>query len=94
MSTKILVTGSNGFIGKNILPSLESKGYNIFCPQRQDYDLVNEIFFKRFSNSCTWEPDLFDWFTDSLSYEDGDNEIEKLPEEIDYKKIRLKPTMK
>ena len=26
--------------------------------------------------------------------EDGDNEIEKLPEEIDYKKIRLKPTMK
>ena len=25
--------------------------------------------------------------------EDGDNEIEKLPEEIDYKKIRLKPTM-
>jgi len=60
----------------------------------EDFDLVNEIFFKRFSNSCTWEPDLFDWFTDSLSYEDGDNEIEKLGEEIDEKKIRLKPTMK
>jgi len=56
----------------------------------EDYDLVNEIFFKRFSFYCTWGPDLVNWFTD----EDGDNEIEKLPEEIDYKKIRLKPTMK
>ena len=54
-----------------------------------DEDLVDEIFFKRFSYSCTWESDLFNSFTD----EDGDNEIEKLPEEIDYKKIRLKPTM-
>jgi hypothetical protein len=30
----------------------------------------------------------------SFTGEDGDNEIEKLPEEIDHKKIRLKPTMK
>ena len=55
----------------------------------EDYDLVYEIFSKRFSFYCTWGPDLFNSFTD----EDGDNEIEKLPEEIDYKKIRLKPTM-
>ena len=56
----------------------------------EDYDLVYEIFSKRFSFYCTWGPDLFNLFTD----EDGDNKIEKLPEEIDYSKIRLKPTMK
>ena len=53
-----------------------------------DEDLVDEIFFKRFSYSCTWESDLFDWFTDEF----GENEIEELPEELDYEKIRLKPS--
>ena len=50
-----------------------------------DEDLVDEIFFKRFVLFCTWEPDLACYFKDEL----GENGIEKLPEKIDYNKIRL-----
>jgi len=49
-------------------------------------DLIEEIFSKRFSLYCTWEPGLNNSFTDEFE----ENEFEELPEEIDFKKIRLK----
>jgi UDP-glucose 4-epimerase len=46
---KILITGSNGFIGRNLVELLESK-YSILNPKKEDLDLSDEIqvckFFK------------------------------------------------
>ena len=33
---KVLVVGSNGFIGKNIVEYLEEQNYNVLCPKRND----------------------------------------------------------
>ncbi len=37
---KILITGGTGFIGRNLYEQLSSK-YNIYCPTRQDLDLLD-----------------------------------------------------
>lgn len=39
---KILVTGTNGFIGRNIKEFLEVKHYNVYSPKRNELDLLNE----------------------------------------------------
>lgn len=40
---KILLTGANGFIGKNILEGLQEK-YELFCPSSKELDLsVTEV---------------------------------------------------
>ena len=38
---KVLVVGSNGFIGKNIVEYLEKQNYNVLCPKRNDLDLLD-----------------------------------------------------
>lgn len=38
---KILITGSNGFIGKNLLEQLENE-YNIYAPRREELNLLNQ----------------------------------------------------
>lgn len=44
--TKVLVTGSNGFIGSNLLPKLQVLGYEIIGLNSKDGDVASEI---------TWE---------------------------------------
>jgi len=39
---KILVTGSNGFIGHALLPKLKAAGHEIIAPSRQEYDLLEQ----------------------------------------------------
>lgn len=39
-SVKVLVTGSNGFIGKNLEEKWTGK-YDIYCPKRKELDLLN-----------------------------------------------------
>jgi GDP-L-fucose synthase len=38
---KVLVLGSNGFIGRNIVEYLEPKGYHVFSPKRQELNLLD-----------------------------------------------------
>jgi GDP-L-fucose synthase len=40
-SKRVLVTGSNGFFGKNICKELQVLGADVFCATRQDADLLN-----------------------------------------------------
>ncbi len=40
MKKKILITGSSGFIGKNLKEGLKGK-YEIYCPIREELDLLN-----------------------------------------------------
>lgn len=39
---KILVTGSNGFIGKNLISLLSDKQFDIFAPSSSDFNLTKE----------------------------------------------------
>jgi UDP-glucose 4-epimerase len=45
---KILVTGGNGFLGKNILNSEIFKKYTIFAPSSKDLDLTNKKHIENF----------------------------------------------
>ena len=38
---KVLVVGSNGFIGKNIVEYLEEQQHNVLCPKRNNLDLLD-----------------------------------------------------
>lgn len=39
---KILVLGSNGFIGRHLVEQLSAKGYDVLSPKRQVLDLLNQ----------------------------------------------------
>jgi GDP-L-fucose synthase len=39
---RVLVTGANGFVGRNLLPFLERKGSVLVCPSHADYDLTEQ----------------------------------------------------
>lgn len=49
---KILITGSNGFIGRNVKEYLEKKNMDIYCPKRGelnllDFDAINKYLLKK-----------------------------------------------
>ena len=57
-----------------------------------DEELVNEIFEDEFMNMCTakiYRSNSGNYFLDINLYDENDNEMDYLPENIDYSKIRL-----
>jgi GDP-L-fucose synthase len=44
---RVLVTGSTGFVGRNLLPPLRATGATIVAPTRQDYDLSEQAAVRR-----------------------------------------------
>lgn len=38
---KILITGTNGFVGKNLQEFFRNKSYNLYCPKRGDLNLLD-----------------------------------------------------
>ena len=47
----ILVTGSSGFIGRNLVSSLELNGFNVFTFSTKDGDVFDYNFLKFYENS-------------------------------------------
>jgi len=39
---RVLVTGSNGFVGRNLVPHLAAVGCELFTPTRKEYDLMDQ----------------------------------------------------
>jgi len=44
---KVLVTGANGFVGRNLLPLLAGAGCRLVTPTRRDYDLLEQAAVRR-----------------------------------------------
>ncbi len=54
---KVLLTGSGGFIGKNLKPFLESKGFEVLAPRSKDFDFSNLRTVKKIV--AGFRPDIF-----------------------------------
>jgi GDP-L-fucose synthase len=46
-SRRVLVTGSTGFIGRNLVPILKAAGAEVLCPSRADCDLTDQAAVHR-----------------------------------------------
>lgn len=57
MAKTILMTGSGGFIGQNLKPFLQEKGFNVIALKSKDYDFTKQDTV--FSLVNTFQPDLF-----------------------------------
>lgn len=57
MDKTILMTGSGGFIGRNLKPFLERNGFNVIALKSRDYDFTNKDTVA--SLVKTHQPDLF-----------------------------------
>jgi GDP-L-fucose synthase len=45
---RLLLTGASGFIGRNVFPILQKKGYDIVAPLRRELDLLDADTVRRF----------------------------------------------
>lgn len=45
----VLVTGGNGFLGRFLITSLKSQGYNVLYPSSKECDLLNQDSLKKFN---------------------------------------------
>lgn len=54
---KVLLTGSGGFIGKNLRPFLENKGLEVLAPRSKDFDFSDLKTVKKLIAKC--KPDIF-----------------------------------
>ncbi len=66
---KILVTGSNGFIGRNLTEHL-SKKHIIFSPKRQELDLLDDIKVKEYLKSNKFDVIIHSATLSTLERED------------------------
>lgn len=48
MCMKILITGSTGFIGRNVKEYFEAKGYDITAPSSRQLDCIDEVAVKKY----------------------------------------------
>lgn len=40
---KILITGTNGFVGRNLLEYFQSRRFSVYCPKRQELNLLDPL---------------------------------------------------
>ena len=55
--SKILLTGSGGFVGKNLKPFLENKGFKVFDPRSKDFDFSDLKTVQKIVTD--FNPDIF-----------------------------------
>ena len=55
-NSRVLVTGSTGFFGKNLIPELEKANCELITPTRSEYDLTRQDAVERLLNKT--KPDL------------------------------------
>jgi GDP-L-fucose synthase len=54
--TSILITGGTGFLGKHLLPKLQSHGYDIWAPSSKELDLLDNE--QAFHQIYSYKPDI------------------------------------
>ena len=48
---KILITGTNGFIGKNLIEYFKTREEEIYCPKRQQLNLLDSDYVFEYLNN-------------------------------------------
>jgi GDP-L-fucose synthase len=79
---RLLLTGATGFIGRNVLPILQEKGYNVNAPARSELDLLDAEAVRRYLVSGKFDAVLH------LANPTGHNP-QDVPEEIFERSIRV-----
>lgn len=44
---RILVTGATGFVGRNLVPLMRARGWNVITPTRKEFDLLEQAAVRR-----------------------------------------------
>ena len=79
---RLLLTGASGFVGRNILPILKGKGYNVESPARGELDLLDADAVRRYLKSGRFDAVLH------LANPTGHNPLD-VPEELFERSIRV-----
>jgi len=79
---RLLFTGASGFIGRNVLPILQGKGYDITAPVRSELNLLDADAVRRYVKSGQFDVVLH------LASPTGHN-AQDVPEELFERSIRV-----
>lgn len=72
---KVLITGSNGFIGRNLKEKLSLRDYHVVAPKREELNLLNTVEVKRLIIK-----ENFDYIFHSANVNTTRQETSKIPE--------------
>jgi len=79
---RLLLTGASGFIGRNVLPILQKKGYNVSTPTRSEINLLDADTVRRYIESGQFDVVLH------LANPTGHNSKD-VPEELFERSVRV-----
>ena len=85
---KILVTGSQGFVGRNFAPLLDQNCKELLLPTRSDYDLLEQNDVRALLNDCS--PDIVFHFAGQVG---GLQANMNSPADYCYKNLLMQTTM-
>jgi len=79
---RLLLTGASGFIGRNVFPVLQEKGYDVSAPLRTELDLLDADAVRRYLKSRQFDAVLH------LASPTGHNPLDA-PDEIFERSVRI-----
>jgi UDP-glucose 4-epimerase len=79
---RLLLTGVSGFVGRNVLPILREKGYDVIAPARSELDLLDADAVRRYLKSGQFDAVLH------LASPTGHNPLD-VPEELFERSVRV-----
>ncbi len=89
MPKTILVTGGNGFLGRNIIENAENKGYKVLAPRSQEFNLETGNGVHQYLKSAEEKLGSIDVIIHSAAYYGGIGINQTEPANIFHKNIQM-----